>query len=61
MNARHRLGGEIGPAFEEIVERLEAILQGIAEDVDPAFLDLPSYDRDSHIREFPYFGRMLRA
>ena len=59
-NGGDRLGVEVGLVVQEIVERLQAAVNGIVQQVAPGFFDLPFDDGDACVQELLYIGRNVR-
>ena len=59
-NGGDRLGVEVGLLVQEIVERLQAAVNGIVQQVAPGFFDFPFHDGNARIQELLYIGRNVR-
>src|SRR5271157_579662 len=59
-NGGDGLGVEVGLVVQEIVERLQAAVNGIVQQVAPGFFDLPFDDGNTRVQELLYIGRDIR-
>jgi hypothetical protein len=61
MDHGHGLGIEVRLAIEEIIQRLQVILEGISKDIPPGFFHLTLHDGDAEIQQLLNFrGHVLK-